>query len=179
MSVLTDLFPVPHPRAGSRPSESQPIVPSSTTTLAPPATTSATAPASAARRRARAWPRRLGWVLTGAGLAMVPWLVVLAVALPPRAAVGNWSTVWVGLDSLEAVALTATGVLLRRRDPRASLTAAATAVLLLVDAWFDVMTAAAGADRAIAVAMAAGVELPLSGLCAVLAVRLFPRPERP
>jgi hypothetical protein len=89
--------------------------------------------------------------------------------------VTHWCVAWVGLDSLEALGLLGTGLLLRRRDPRASLTSAATAILLLVDAWFDVLTAAAGADRLCAVAMALGAGLPLATLCTVLAVRLFPR----
>jgi hypothetical protein len=118
--------------------------------------------------------RTVGWMLTAAGLAMLPWLFVLAVSLPGRATAQHWGVAWVGLDSLEALGLTCTGLLLRRRDPRASLTAAATAMLLLVDAWFDVLTSGAGTDRVIAVLMAGGAELPIAGLCGLLAVRLFP-----
>lgn len=118
--------------------------------------------------------RAVGWMLTAAGLAMLPWLFVLAVSLPGSVTAQHWGVAWVGLDSLEALGLTCTGLLLRRRDPRASLTAAGTAVLLLVDAWFDVLTSGAGTERAVAVLMAGGVELPIAGLCVVLAVRLFP-----
>jgi hypothetical protein len=180
MSVLTDLFAVPRTRTGSATAEAA-APSSSSATTANPVSTQVTGHVPARTtigRRVRGWPRHLGLMLTVAGIAMVPWLVVLAVTLPARTAVGNWSFVWVGMDSLEAVALTATGLLLRRGDPRASLTAAAAAVLLLVDAWFDVLTAAPGSDRLVAVAMAAAAEVPLSGLCAVLSVRLFPRPER-
>lgn len=122
--------------------------------------------------------RSVGWMLTAAGLAMVPWLFVLAVSLPGRATAQHWGVAWVGLDSLEALGLTCTGVLMRRRDPRASLTAAATAILLLVDAWFDILTSSPGADRLIATLMAAGAELPIAVLCLLLAVRLFPSRER-
>src|SRR5438445_12206939 len=82
----------------------------------------------------RHWGRHLGWLLTGAGLAMIPWLFVLAATLPPRTVAAHWSTVWVGLDSMEALGLIGTGLLLRRRDAGASLPSAATAVLLAVDA---------------------------------------------
>jgi hypothetical protein len=51
------------------------------------------------------------------------------------------------------------------------------ATLLLVDAWFDVSTAAAGADQAAAVAMAICLEIPLAIVCALLAVRTLPRHE--
>lgn len=126
---------------------------------------------------ARPRQRYLGWALTGAGVAMIPWLFVLASELPAQATAVHWNTVWVGLDSLEALGLASTGMLLRRQDSRAGLTAAATAALLAMDAWFDVLTSAPGADRAVAVAMAAGAELPLAVLCGYLAVRLHPRSD--
>lgn len=125
--------------------------------------------------RARPWQRYLGWALTGAGAAMIPWLFVLAGELPAQTTAVHWNVVWIGLDSLEAAGLASTGLLLRRRDARAGLTAAATATLLAVDAWFDVLTSAPGADRAVAIAMAAGAEVPIAALCAFLAVRLRPR----
>ncbi|HEV3174004.1 MAG TPA: hypothetical protein VGZ32_26885 [Actinocrinis sp.] len=131
---------------------------------------SSTAGAAAGPR----WTRWIGIGLTGAGLAMVPWLGVLATGLPASYHAGNWNAAWVGLDALEALGLFATGTLLRRRDPRAALTAAATSALLCVDAWFDVLTSAP-ADRVTAIVMAAGAELPITALCAVLAVRTFPQ----
>jgi hypothetical protein len=127
------------------------------------------------RDTARPWQRYLGWALTGTGAAMIPWLFVLAAELPAQTTAVHWNTVWVGLDSLEALGLASTGLLLRRQDSRAGLTAAATATLLAVDAWFDVLTSAPGADRAVAIAMAVGAELPMAALCAYLAVRLHPR----
>lgn len=116
-------------------------------------------------------PRPLGYVLIALGLALIPWLFVLATSLPATAQASHWSTAWVGLDALEAVGLIGTGLLLRRRDHRRGIAAAATAMLLVVDAWFDVTTAAPGADIASALLMAACLELPLAALCAVLAVR--------
>lgn len=163
MSVLTDTRLAPRPRRdGADAAAAAPERPG------PPRV----------RLLRRLSPRQAGWALTAAGLAMVPWLFVLAVSLPAHATAQHWSVAWVGLDSLEALGLTCTGLLMRRRDPRASLTAAATAVLLLVDAWFDVLTAAPGADRTIAALMAGGAELPIAALCAYLAMRLFPARER-
>jgi hypothetical protein len=164
MSVLSETRLLPRPRregtvaAGS----------------APERVRERTRPARSLRSLRHPSRRTVGWMLTAAGLAMLPWLFVLAVSLPGRVTAQHWGVAWVGLDSLEALGLTCTGLLLRRRDPRASLTAAATATLLLVDAWFDVLTSAAGTERVIAVLMAGGVELPIAGLCVLLAVRLFP-----
>ncbi|MEV0412517.1 LPXTG cell wall anchor domain-containing protein [Streptomyces sp. NPDC050448] len=123
----------------------------------------------APRFQARRTPR-LATLLTGAGVALLPWMVVLAKTLPQTAEVSNWSTAWIGLDAMLAAGLSGTGLLLRRHDPRAAPLAAATAALLVMDAWFDVTTAAAGSAQA-AVALAVCAELPLAAACAVVAVR--------
>jgi hypothetical protein len=112
-----------------------------------------------------------GGVLIGLGLVMVPWLVVLADTLPATARAAHWALAWTGFDALEAAGLFATGLLLRRRDARAALTAAATAAFLVADAWFDTTTAAAGTERLVALLMAAGTELPLAAACVALALR--------
>ncbi|MEV0282438.1 hypothetical protein AB0I22_39640 [Streptomyces sp. NPDC050610] len=121
--------------------------------------------------RVRRRSRRLGYVLVGCGLALLPWLFVLALGLPSTTTAAHWSAAWVGLDTLEALALIGTGVLAIRHNRHRAVASGATAALLTVDAWFDVMTAAPGADFATALAMALLVELPLAALCAVLAVR--------
>lgn len=113
--------------------------------------------------------------LVGAGIGMAPWLFVLAAGLPSTTVASHWSTAWVGLDGAEALGLITTGTLLSLKDPRRCLAAAATATLLVADAWFDVTTAAPGSDRETAAAMAACPEIPLSILCAVLALRALPR----
>ncbi|MEV5276463.1 hypothetical protein [Streptomyces sp. NPDC051994] len=114
---------------------------------------------------------RLATVLTGAGVALVPWMVVLAKTLPQTTEVSNWSTAWIGLDALLAVGLTGTGVLLRRNDPRVAQVAAATAALLVMDAWFDVTTAAPGSELATALTLALAAELPMAVACGAVALR--------
>ncbi|NIH79083.1 hypothetical protein [Amycolatopsis viridis] len=111
-----------------------------------------------------------------AGLAMIPWVFYLSVTLPASARDAHWSLAWVGLDSCEALALFATGRFLLRRDNRCMLTAVGTAVLLLVDAWFDVTSAASAADLATAIVTAVFVEIPIALVCAVLAARVLRTP---
>ncbi|MGW2919670.1 hypothetical protein ACWDBF_17680 [Streptomyces angustmyceticus] len=122
----------------------------------------------AARDTARlSRPRRLpGRILTGAGLALLPWLGYLAGTLPPAEAAA-----WVALDALEAAALLTAGTRLLRADPRHRAPALAAALLLVADACLDLATAAPGAERITALAMAVGAELPLAALCAYLASR--------
>ncbi|CAM5722376.1 hypothetical protein AB0B37_42105 [Streptomyces olivaceoviridis] len=119
--------------------------------------------------------RWAGWLLVACGLALLPWLYVLATGLPATATAAHWPVAWVGLDTLEALGLIATGLLAARGDRRHALAAAATATLLVVDAWFDTTTAAPGGDFATAVAMALGAELPLAALCGRLALRALSR----
>ena len=99
--------------------------------------------------------------LAGMGLALIPWMFVLA-------AQGEWP--WVGLDVAEAAGLISTGLLLRRGDARGALTAAVTAALLLTDAFFDVTTSH-GAELVQAWVLALLLELPIAALCGRLALR--------
>jgi hypothetical protein len=50
------------------------------------------------------------------------------------------------------------------------LPAAITATLLVIDAWFDVTTSAPGSAATEAIAMAVFPELPMAGLCVLLAM---------
>ncbi|MFJ6833140.1 hypothetical protein [Streptomyces sp. NPDC091209] len=114
-----------------------------------------------------------GWLLVVCGLALLPWLYVLATGLPDTASAAHWPVTWVGLDTLEAASLIVTGVLAVRDDRRHPLAATMTATLLVIDAWFDTTTAAAGSDLAAAATMALCAELPLAALCVWLAVRVM------
>jgi hypothetical protein len=126
-----------------------------------------TAPTSTPTASRRRWP---GYALVACGLALLPWLVVLATGLPATASAPHWTVAWVGLDAMEAAGLISTGLLTLRRHPARSVAAAATAMLLLVDAWFDVTTST-GTDFTIALLMALLAELPLAAACGTLAVR--------
>ncbi|MCW2903812.1 MAG: hypothetical protein JWO67_6077 [Streptosporangiaceae bacterium] len=132
-------------------------------------------PSPQRRRPDRLPGRRRGLVLAGCGVALLPWLVVLATSLPTTFRASHWSAAWVGLDALEAVGLITTGLLATRGDRRLAPAAAATAALLTVDAWFDTMTAASGSELRAALVMALFAELPLAAVCVRLAVRALPR----
>lgn len=131
-----------------------------------------------AKGKVRGSPRTAR-LLFACGLALLPWLVVLATTLPAVAEAPRRQAAWVGLDALEAVCLLTTGTLAARGDPRQAPAAAATAALLVVDAWFDTTTAPAGGELAVAVGMAALVELPLAALCTRLALRAHASETRP
>jgi hypothetical protein len=58
--------------------------------------------------------------------------------------VRDWDLLWVGFDGIEVLLLVATFWLNRQRRIIGILTAFATGVVLLCDAWFDLLTAAPG-----------------------------------
>jgi DNA-binding PadR family transcriptional regulator len=122
-------------------------------------------------RPAKSW---LGRGVLIAGLAMIPWVLILACSLPPTTRAAHWSTAWAGLDALDTAGLTATGAALISRCSWLCLPAAITSTLLVADAWFDITTSAPGHAATVAIAMAVFPELPIAGLCAVLAIRHAP-----
>jgi len=122
-------------------------------------------------RPAKSW---LGRGVLIAGLATIPWVLILACSLPPTIRAAHWSTAWAGLDALEAAGLMTTGAALIGRCSWPGLPAAITSRLLVVDAWFDITTSAPGHAATVAIAMAVFPELPIAGLCAVLAIRHAP-----
>jgi hypothetical protein len=103
---------------------------------------------------------RLG-VMIGGSLALIPWIVFLGVTLPDRYLVSDWPVTWIGFDTLLVTLMAATAYLGARRRLLIVLTAFATAVMLICDAWFDIMTA--GPENIwVSVCVAVFAELPLA-----------------
>ncbi|MER6260917.1 hypothetical protein ABT203_15255 [Streptomyces sp900105245] len=114
--------------------------------------------------------KRWTLVLLAVGAALlVPWTVVLALTLPASTEVRHWSLAWIGLDALMTAGCATTALLGLRTDPRARLTASATAAVAVLDAWFDITTARSGGDLAQALACAVA-EAALAAACVALAL---------
>ena len=92
-------------------------------------------------------------------IVLVAWTAYLAYSLPHRHLARNWDVAWTGFDA----ALVAYSALRRRAWVQSAASAAAT--LLLVDAWFDVLTASPGTDRLESLLLSLTSELPLALLC--------------
>jgi hypothetical protein len=117
-----------------------------------------------------AWRPR--WIVPLFGLAAVlllPWVVLLVVALPSAHRAAHWDIAWAGFDLALALLLLTVAVSAWRRSPWLEGAATATATLLFVDAWFDVLTASTRAEFIVSIGEAALVELPLAVLCLLLA----------
>jgi hypothetical protein len=100
-------------------------------------------------------------------LILLPWTIYLGYSLPSRQVSSHYDVAWAGFDAILLVALASTGYFALRRSRHLATTAAATATLLVVDAWFDVMTSPPG-QLAESLTLALLIELPLASVCAWL-----------
>lgn len=102
--------------------------------------------------------------LAAGALFLVPWAFWLARTLPAVHASRHWSIAWAGFDAALALGLASTALSATRHSPWLVAAASATGTLLVVDAWFDVLTARGGGELVVALLEAALVELPLAAL---------------
>jgi len=97
-------------------------------------------------------------------LVLLPWTIYLAGSLPAEQVSTNYDAAWAGFDVLLMLALASTAYFALRRSRYLATAATATATLLVVDAWFDVLTTP-GVQRIESILLAAFVELPLAAVC--------------
>lgn len=95
---------------------------------------------------------------------LLPWIVYLAVTLPSRQISSHYDVAWAGFDVILLVSLASTAYFALRRSRYLATAATATAVLLIVDAWFDVMTTPSNQVLQ-SIVLAILIELPLAAVC--------------
>ncbi|MDQ0379295.1 hypothetical protein [Amycolatopsis thermophila] len=124
--------------------------------------------------------RRLLLVFLGAAaVCLVPWIVYLAHTLPDHFDTAQWRVAWVGFDVALVCCFAAAAWLGLRRRRAAVPLLAATAALLVCDAWFDVVLDWASPDRWVSLALAVCAELPIAALLVVTARKLLSGDMRP
>ena len=112
---------------------------------------------------------RIG-VVAASAILLVPWIVYLAISLPGEHKVRNWDVMWVGFDAIELSLFALTLYLAVRRRVVVILSAFATGVVLLCDAWFDLLTANPG-ELWQSVLAAVLIEIPLAAVLMSAAFR--------
>ena len=123
-------------------------------------------PVVARMRRLRLAP------MVGGAIGLAAWIVFLVITTPANYLPHNWPTTWVGIDVLLVAFMATTAVLVFVRRQLVPLTAFTTGVLLICDAWFDVMTA--GPHDLWASALTATlVELPVAVILIATALRIL------
>ncbi|MFC8512943.1 hypothetical protein [Streptomyces sp. NPDC057257] len=120
------------------------------------------APSAELLERIRRQRRHTLELLTVSAVGLVPWTILLWFTLPSGYTVRQWRTAWVGFDVLLVFAMACTAVLGWRRHRAVAVSAAATAALLICDAWFDVSLALGTDGVWMSAAMAVCVEVPLA-----------------
>jgi hypothetical protein len=121
--------------------------------------------------RAGAW-RPAPWVVPVfalSGIVLVPWIVFLVSTLPSTQAAAHWDIAWAGFDIGLALLLLGVAVAAWRRSPWLEGISTAGAALLVVDAWFDILTSSTNVELGVAIVEALLVELPLAALCFLIA----------
>ena len=116
------------------------------------------------------------WLILIYGAAcgfLIPWTLFLSVVLPPRYITNHWDFAWAGFDVFEWLLFALTAVLTIRRSSWTALTATMLGTVLILDAWFDVLTARSGRDQYSATLEALFIELPLALVSFALAHRIF------
>ncbi len=109
-------------------------------------------------------PRWLLAIYAGFAVVLAPWIIFLAYSLPRRHISRHWDLAWVGLDFGLLLSLGLSAYLGLKRSSWITLSAMALGTLLLVDAWFDVLTAPPGHQAELAIVMAVAIELPLAAM---------------
>ena len=115
-------------------------------------------------------PRWLGPLAVCCVFALVPWIVYLGLTLPQRSRAEHYDVAWLGFDCAMCAVLAVLAVVALRRHPATGLVAAVAATMLVVDAWFDVTTAAGEENFLTALVLALVVELPLAAICGWAAI---------
>lgn len=113
-----------------------------------------------------------GWVAPAfavLALGTLPWIAYLLATLDPDTPTVHYRAAWVGFDTMLVLALGATAYFAWRGTAQVAYAATVTATMLVIDAWFDVVTTPPGRALAAAVALALVAELPLAAVCLWLA----------
>jgi hypothetical protein len=108
---------------------------------------------------------------------LLPWIIYIALTLPARQESPHYDVAWVGFDMMLFAGLASTAYFALRKSSYLASAATATATLLIVDVWFDVMTSP-GRDLVRAILLAVVVELPLASVCVWLSRHTHQLTER-
>ena len=103
---------------------------------------------------------------------LVPWTLFLGSILPTHYVSDHWDIVWAGFDIFEAILFASTAILVVRRSSWAAFSSIMLGTALIIDAWFDLLTARSSKDFKSAI-VSAFLEIPLALVSFLLAQRIF------
>jgi uncharacterized membrane protein len=101
---------------------------------------------------------------------LLPWTIYLGLTLPRHHLSNHWDISWTGLDIGLIITLLLTAIFAYRKAVWLVMSATSAGSLLLVDAWFDVMSERQALQFYQALILAIFIEIPLAILCYVVAI---------
>lgn len=117
--------------------------------------------------------RRITRILLVSCLGLIPWIVFLGLTLPHRYVADHWVATWVGYDIALLIGLAVTAWSAWRHRQIVIVAALVTSTMLVVDAWFDVLTDSTTGDLVLSVITAVFGELPLAAIGFAAVFRLL------
>jgi len=119
----------------------------------------------------RVLPRWVVAFFLGGAVVLIPWIVLMFTVPDVVNVTKHWELVWGGFDCFLVLGFGRTAVNLIRRSPRGAVTAAMTGTMLLIDAWFDVLTTHRG-GLVVSILMAVFAEIPCALICFYVSRRI-------
>jgi hypothetical protein len=117
-------------------------------------------------------PRWAVAFFVGGAVVLIPW-IVLMFTVPQIVDVSRrWELVWGGFDCFLVLGFAVTAFRLLTHSPRGAVNAAMTGTMLLIDAWFDVLTTHRG-GQVVSVLMAVFAEIPCALICFYVSRRIL------
>lgn len=114
------------------------------------------------KRSTATFPNWVPFVYGTACVVLIPWTILLAHFLPPRYISHNWDIAWTGFDVFMAVLFALTAFFAVKKSKYISISSTMLGTILLIDAWFDILTAKPGIAASRSILEAIIVEIPLS-----------------
>jgi hypothetical protein len=114
-------------------------------------------------------PRWVAPFFAAGAIAIIPWVIYLGFELPDRSTAQHYNLAWVGFDLFLIFTMARTALLAWKGKRQVQLPAVATATLLIVDAWFDILTSSSGWALMEALLSAFLLELPLAATAIYIA----------
>lgn len=119
----------------------------------------------------RVVPRWVVAFFLGGAVVLIPWIVLMFTVPDVVNVPKHWELVWGGFDCFLVLGFGRTAFNLIRRSPRGAVTAAMTGTMLLIDAWFDVLTTHRG-GLVVSILMAVFAEIPCAVICFYVSRRI-------
>jgi hypothetical protein len=116
-------------------------------------------------------PRWVAPTFGALAVGTIGWTLYLAATLPAHAPTRHYRLAWVGFDVGLAILLVITAYLAWKGNRHVGMSATATATVLVVDAWFDIVTSPSS-DLMGAVLSGLLAELPLAVVCLWIALHV-------